>query len=247
LKDVYDGPIEQLLLKPENISQLEDIFDEQFDFDLVSISPTPLMIMILMSERATRYFREFLLSKNNLNTKDLSIIVNFLCQIDFNDVELLERVKTNSQMIEIFTLFDESDVHIAKPGYFNLSDKQVLWLSDKNTVIEQIRLRVESEQKENFSHALNHLLNEIQSVLFLSDPSAATSEITDYRATRAQGFLRARKVPNFVNIKIKNLFDRRNTTPISHSGNSSKVSWAVEKDEYQEFFDGVGECLNYIL
>jgi AbiA family abortive infection protein len=246
LKDVYDRPIEQLL-QNQNLSELDDIFDEQFDFDLVSISPIPLMIMILMSERATRFFREFLLSKNNLNTKDLSVIVNFLCQIDFKDEELLERVKTNSQISEIFKIFDDGNLNIAQPGYFNLADSQALWLSDKNTVIEQIRLRVESEQKGNFSHALNHLLNEVQSILFLSDPFAGTLEITDYRATRALEFLRTRKVPNFVTIKIKNLFDRRNTTPISHSGNTSKVSWAVEKDEYQDFFDGVGECLKHIL
>lgn len=94
LKDVYDRPVEQVLKKTENLSQLEEIFDEQFDFDLVSISPTPIMIMILMSERATRQFREFLLTKGNLNTKELSIILNLLCQVDFNDQELLNKVKT---------------------------------------------------------------------------------------------------------------------------------------------------------
>jgi AbiA family abortive infection protein len=247
LKDVYDRPIEQLLKKPENLNQIEEIFDENFDFDLVSITPTPIMIMILVSERATRFFREFLLAKEDLNTKDLSLILNFLCQIDFSDTELLEKVKASSHMSQIFQLFDTNELFISSPGYYALKDDQVLWLSDKNTVIEQVRLRVESEHKGNFSHALNHLLNEVQSIFYLSDPSVIDSEITDYRATRAQDFMNTRKVPNLVGLKIKNLFDRRNTTPVSHAGIENKVSWAVDTDEYKDYQSNVGECLKHIL
>jgi AbiA family abortive infection protein len=247
LKDIYDRPIEQLLKKAENLSQLEEIFDDNFDFDLVAISPTPIMIMILMSERATRKFREFLLAKDSLNTKDLSIILNFLCQTGFKDAELLNKVKTSSQMTQIFKIFDTEDLYTSQPGYYDLKDTQALWLTDKNTVIEQIRLRVESEEKGNFSHSLNHLLNEVQSILFLLDSSVTDSEITDYRATQAQNFMNTKKVPNLISMKIKNLFDRRNTTPVSHAGNEHKVSWAVDPDEYKDYHNNVGECLKHIL
>jgi len=173
--------------------------------------------------------------------------LNFLCQVDFNDAELLNKVKTSLQMRQISHIFDTSDLFTSQPGYYDLKDTQVLWLINKNTVIEQIRLRVESEHKGNFSHSLNHLLNEVQSIMFLSDPSAVGSEITDYRATRAQDFLNTRKVPNLVSMKIKNLFDRRNTTPVSHAGNENKVSWAVNDIEYEEYYDNVGKCLKHIL
>jgi len=174
-------------------------------------------------------------------------LVNFLCQLDFKDKELLEKVKTSSQMSQIFRVYDTEDLFTSEPGYYNLKDTQAMWLSDKNTVIEQIRLRIESEQKGNYSHALNHLLNEVQSIFFLSDSTARGSEITDYRATQAQDFMNTRKVPNLVSMKIKNLFDRRNTTPVSHAGNENKVSWAVNTDEYNDYHTNVGECLKHIL
>jgi hypothetical protein len=90
-------------------------------------------------------------------------------------------------------------------------------------------------------------LNEVQSILYLSDSSATDLEITDYRATQAQDFLNTRKVPNLISMKIKNLFDRRNTTPVSHSGNNNIVSWAVGNNEYNEYYESVGECLKHIL
>ena len=247
LKGVYDNPIENLLNKPENLNTIEDIFDENFDFDLASISPTPILIMILKSDRATGNFREFLLSKTLLNTKDLALIINFLCQIEFKDTDLITKIKTSSQMGEIFTTFDTVDLFTSSPGYFDLTDEHLPWLSDKNTIIEQARLRIESEHRQNYSHALNHLLNEIQSILFLSDPSTLGSEISDYRAPKAQDYMNSIKVPNHVILKIKNIFDRRNTTPVSHAGNEEKASWAVEESEYMEYHKNVGLCINHTL
>ena len=51
-------------------------------------------------------------------------------------------------------------------------------------------------------------------------------------------------VPYEISSKIRKLFDRRNKNPISHA---DPIAWPVSEAEYLDYYDGVGECLDYIL
>lgn len=60
-----------------------------FDFNRVKEYPLPIMIVLLKEETTARQFKEFLLQKPSLTTRDVNLILTYLCQVDFQDAELL--------------------------------------------------------------------------------------------------------------------------------------------------------------
>jgi hypothetical protein len=138
--------------------------------------------------------------------------------------------------------FEKGNLCSEFPGYYNLHENQVLKIAKLSNVIEQIRLRVFAEQKKQYSMALSHLLNEIHSIAWqLDSPSIDQSK---YKAVHVLDFLTKQGVPHGIRIKIRNLFNRRNKTPISHADTSS---WHVTELEYFDYRNQVGECLKCIL
>ena len=106
---------------------------------------------------------------------------------------------------------------------------------------EQIRLRVLCEQKEEYSVALNHLLNEIHAICYVLDKEVEGGK--KYEADEVAMFLGDQNVPHETHAHIRNLFDRRNKNPISHA---DPIAWAVTKDEYMNYRSHVGDCLKHL-
>jgi len=65
-----------------------------------------------------------------------------------------------------------------------------------------------------------------------------------YNANDVLDFLDSVNLPHEIRIKIRNLFDRRNKTPISHA---DTASWHVSQLEYTGYREVVGKCLKLIL
>lgn len=245
LKSVYDRPIEQVLSKAENISRIETIFDAAFNFDLIKISPLPLLIIIMKSSNATSQFEDFLKRKVVLTTRDTSLILTYLQQTDFKNAVLVKKLDNHPQLRKVMNVYTKARIESKLPGYFSLTKIQVERLADKDYIIEQIRLRVLSERTGEYSVALNHLLNEIHAICKFLDPSPI--KMSDYRAPQVQAFLLNNGVTPNICAKVRNLFDRRNRTPVSHPGSTGNISWSVTEKEYWEYHKSVGKCLQKIL
>ena len=207
-----------------------------FDFELVNAYPLPIIILILACDDVPGEFEKFLLSKEALTSRDIYLILSYLCQIEFTQHELLDLLKKNLQMKEIMEIFE--DISLSELiGYYGLTAEQISKIAEPN-VTEQIRLRVLCEQKEEYSVALNHLLNEIHAICYVLDKEAEGGK--KYEADEVAMFLGNQNVPHETHAHIRNLFDRRNKNPISHA---DPIAWAVTKDEYMNYRSHVGDCL----
>ena len=242
LKEVYDKKVQSLLKESANQSLLKKFFmgSVNFDFELVNAYPLPIIILISSCNDVSKAFEHFLLSKKDLTSRDINLILSYLCQTEFNQKKLCNLLKQSPQMKEVMAIFERSSLSPKLPGYYGLIAKQILKIAKPN-VIEQIRLRVLCEQKEEYSVALNHLLNEIQAICFELDEEAKDED--KYKEPAVTEFLKNQKVPSETLTKIKNLFDRRNKSPVSHS---NSIAWAVPKDEYIKYRGHVGDCLKHL-
>ena len=241
LKEVYDEKVQQMLKKSTNKSRLKRIFVNygSFDFELVNAYPLPIIILILECDDVLKKFEKFLLSKEDLTSRDVYLILSYLCQIEFDQAELLELLKRSPQMKEVMEIFEDS-LPPKLIGYYGLRAERVSKIAEPN-VTEQIRLRVLCELKEEYSVALNHLLNEIQAICYVLDKGAKSTK--KYEADQVATFLRNQNVSHKTHTQIRNLFDRRNKSPVSHA---DPTAWTVTKDEYVNYRSHVGDCLRHL-
>lgn len=244
LKEVFDSHVDQMLDKPSNIVQIETLF-EDFNFDFVKVSPSEITAIMLHSSNIKAMYRGFLLNKKYLPTDDVDLILKYLAQVNFLDQELLEKLKQNKYMRDIVDLVTSQSIPTSLPGYYNVHESKLDFISQHFHVIEQIRLRVMSQKTEIYSVALNHLLNEIHALCLLKDNNRKSPK--DYDVNDVVDFLIYLGVDTDICIAIRNLFDRRNINQVSHPGSSKSVTWGVSRDEYLRYYSYVGQCLEIIL
>ncbi|MFM7717775.1 MAG: hypothetical protein ACKO7A_35235, partial [Microcystis sp.] len=60
-------------------------------------------------------------------------------------------------------------------------------------------------------------------------------------------FLQSKGIQHEVCIKVRNLFDRRNSNRVSHPGSDESIAWEVTKEEYLDYYEHVGRCLDFLL
>ncbi len=240
LKEVYDTSVNQLLKRKENYEKIHKIF-KGFNFDLVIAQAKEILVIMLIDPLASKQFENFLLKKKTLTSRDIYLILNYLCQTDFKSIKLIKLLRRNPIMQPIMDIYSEGKISTL-PGYFHLTNRQISKLTKMTNVIEQIRLRIKCERQEEYSVALNHLLNEIHAICINLDDGSVNKK--DYRATDAINFLTSLKVPHETRQKIRNLFDRRNKNPVSHA---DPIAWLVVRDEYLDYHNHVGICLRHIV
>ena len=244
LKGVYDDKVKRMLKDPNYTFhlRLRKFFMGFGDFELVNADPVPIIIlMILAGDNVPEEFEKFLLSKKHLTSRDIFLTLSYLCQTGFTQNKLLELLKHNPRMEKIMEIFDRGELPSELLGYFDLTEEQTLKINQPY-VIEQIRLRVLCEQKGEYSVALNHLLNEIQSICYVLEGETMTA--SRYGKKKVTAFLGKQKVPHETQTQIRKLFDRRNKSTVSHA---DPIAWAVTKDEYMNYRHHVGNCLKHLL
>lgn len=242
LQEVFDKSVEQILNKPENKEKIEEIFNG-FDFNLVKAQPLEILIILLKDANAVNKFKEFYLSKKIITIGDADLIVKFLCQTDFADQGFLEKLRQNFHMRSIVDIFLDGKLNCYQPGYYNLTCMQMRKLSDMPDVLEQTRLRVLSEKGASYSVALNHLVNEIHAVCIKQEQANKKT----YDVNDVVKFLQLKGIHHEVCIKVRNLFDRRNSNRVSHPGSDESLAWEVTEEEYLDYYEHVGRCLDFLL
>jgi AbiA family abortive infection protein len=241
LKEVYDKGVSQLFARKDIARRIRQVFKD-FNFDLVIAQPKEIMIILLTDSSAAQRFKSFLLSKRNLTSRDVHLVLTYLCQTDFESNELIELLRSTETMSGIFEIFSAASVPLSDSGYYSLSVNQILQIAGFPNVIEQIRLRVQAERKGEYSVALNHLLNEIHAICYRLDNRSINEK--DYDVAKVAEFLAQKRVSHITCIKVRNLFDRRNKNPVSHA---DPIAWPVSRDEYLDYHGHVGVCLKSLL
>ena len=241
IKEVYNDDVSALLHKPEHRERIHNIFAD-FNFDSVMAQPREILMVMLVDQQASEHFKEFLINKTFLTSSDVSLVLHYLCQIDFKSEELINLLQNNTIMSKIIEIYKEGSISTSCPGYFDLPDSRVLGLCQYANVIEQIRLRVQCERRHDFSVGLNHLLNEVHGICHYLDPRASRNKT--YESIEVLAFLMDKRVPHETCIKIRNLFDRRNKTQVSHP---DPIAWPVSETEYYDYYGHVRTCLSCIL
>jgi AbiA family abortive infection protein len=244
LKEVYDTPVNKLLDKKENRAKIEEIFTD-FNFDLVKVRPREIIIIISKSPKSIEEFSKFLHAKEKPSTRDLYLIIKFLCQTNFADLELFRKLEIGNEFGKIFKVYHTTEKDCNLTGYYNLSANSIKSISKDPHIVEQIRLRVFNEKIESYSVALNHLLNEIHAIALLRDQQ--NKKTNEYEADDAVKYLIYKGVSHEICIDIRNLFDRRNRNTVSHPGSEQRTTWGVTKEEYFKYLESVGKCLEIIL
>ena len=243
LKGVYDEKVVDILDDSEDQSHrssLRRIFlgSGGFDFDLVNASPKTIIILMLKCDEVVEAFEDFLLSKPNLASRDTFLALVYLCQVEFSRPKLLSLLKQDRQMKKIMKIFEVPGLSSDLPGYHQLTAEQTFTIAEPH-IIDQIRLRRLAEQQGEHSVALNHLLNEIHAICRLLDSKKTAS----YTAREVGNFLRRENLPNETQDQIRNLFDRRNKSTVSHA---DPIAWPVSKEEYEGYRKNVRQCLNHL-
>lgn len=244
LKEVFDKRVAQMLDSPENKKRILKVF-KNFDFNRVKEYPLPMIILILKDKAVSDAFRENLLNRKNIATKDVGLMLTYLCQIDFFDKDVLKLLEQYGPMNKIIERITNPDLSYCQPGYYGLCDKQIKKLSPMGYVIDQVRYRVFNERIGSYSVALNHLLNELHAICYQIDSNGNKSK--DYDANQVDQFLQAQGISHHVCIGVRKLFDRRNTNQVSHSGSDNFLAWSVSQSEYQQYHQIVSECLGVLI
>jgi len=241
-KNIFERSVDQLLSRADNAQRLKDTLID-FNFDLVKLCPLELLILILKNAETKEAFRQHFLTIPRLLTKDAEVGIDYLCQTEFTDHEFLNKLRESFYFEPIVNAFISADIASDDPGYFNLNGQRACRLANMPNVIEQVRFRVYNEVVGAYSVALSHLLNEIHAICRLLDQSHGK----EYDVNNVVRFLQKQGVSNMTTIKIRNLFDRRNTNQISHPSTEHSIAWGVNQSEYEDYRAAVAICLDSIL
>lgn len=243
-KEIYDKRISNLLNKQENVNRLTMLMS-QLNWELMKLAPQELTILLLKCPDLQADYLQFLNNKDTLTTRDIELITTLLCHEPTVQLAMMNKLKADPIMSRIAETITSAQVIPADPGYFGLGATQLQRVSILQVVIEQIKLRVLNEDLERYSVALNHLVNEFQSVC---RSLSATPQGKEFDANATVQFLQDQYISHELCIKIRNLFDRRNLNQVSHAaGEDDQPSWGVSSQEYSDYKDAVGECLRAIL
>ncbi|MBP8000601.1 MAG: AbiA family abortive infection protein [Chloroflexi bacterium] len=244
LKEIFDKRVAQVLEKAENKKRIREIF-RNFDFNRVKEYPLPMIIVILKDKTVEDAFRAYLLNRKNITSKDVDLMLTYLCQNDFTDNSVLRLMEKYLPMSKIISKITSCDLAHLQPGYYGLHSGQVQRLCSMTDVIEQIRHRVFNERIGSYSVALNHLLNELHGICYQIDDIGKKSK--EYDANQVVQFLQTQGISHHVCIGVRRLFDRRNTNQVSHPGSANFLAWSVSQLEYLQYQQIVSECLGVLV
>ena len=128
LKGVYDKKVENRLASPryDYKSRLKEFFlgSGGFDFELVNAYPMPIIVLISKCEDVSEKFQDFLLKKKTLTSRDIILILRYLCQVSFSHGKLLNHLKRSPEMKKIMDVFKGKGLPLKHLGYYELTRTQ---------------------------------------------------------------------------------------------------------------------------
>jgi len=247
LRYSFDKSVNHILdTQPKELEKIEKEL-EVFDFNYVHFYTQTITLLICKIPKIKQKYRDFILSKKNLTTFDVDLVINYLCQTDFSDKQLIKTLE-NSPIKPIIQYFNKKTKVLdnKNTGFYDIDFTKIVRLFNEISLIEQVRQRNYAEINSNYSIALNHLLNELQLICFLLE-KPNNVEIKKYDSNKVISFLTRKGVDSLLSNDISNLFDRRNNNPISHPGNDIRFAKLVDKNEYDNYKTKVNNTIGILL
>lgn len=243
LKYIYDVSVNNIINSKEYKYILERRLND-FPFEIFRLDSKAFTVLISRSSKAVIKYREFLLKTKAVTIFDSVLIHDYLTQIDIQDQKLLKKLKKNSQWRPLVKAYEERCV-FPKNDYCKVPSNILNFFEVDINITEQIRLRRHHENLQEYSVALNHLLNEFHAICRTLDEKAGSGK--NYDVNKVVKFLSTKGISSKEIIGIRNLFDRRNKNPISHPGENKLVAWAVTPEEYSFYKKLVMGCLRKLM
>jgi AbiA family abortive infection protein len=241
LKEIFDKRISALLDKEEHRQRLANIFAD-YDWELTKLAPAELILLLMKDPARTESFREHLLQKARLSTRDTELITTLLCHDEQHRAALIDRLVSDDVMAAIAHLFKSAMLIPADAGYHGLSETGLRSVAVMQVVIEQIKLRILNEDLGRYSVALNHLVNEFQRICIQLDGRGKDLDSNDIVE-----FLQRTGLKHELCLAIRKLFDRRNLNQVSHASGGEVAAWGVSEQEYAGYKESVSLCLKALL
>ncbi|MBA9077966.1 reverse transcriptase domain-containing protein [Rufibacter quisquiliarum] len=116
---------------------------------------------------------------------------------------------------------------------------KTMWFSDTSllehdTLMQQIIKIVFAEKRNDFTLALNHLLNCFQHYCYLKDDSPNKASHKKYNRENVINCLESKLLHEDVQF-IMAFYDRRNKNTISHIGDDNMENWIIKSIEYDQY------------
>jgi AbiA family abortive infection protein len=236
LKNIYDETTIQLLKKSDNNKKLKEVF-KNFAPDLIKLAPKQI-IYLMKSSQWTDFCLMGYINLLNDNLRKDYLLTLLLVHDEKNEKFYKSKIKesTNLRKIKDYFLFEnyatftDHYLYNSKSFFDNLLLKK-----EKHNLIQQIQLKFYCELTNDYWSAFNHLLNEFHLLCFILDSKEDNFE--DYKCPKVILFLTSltspvtKKQENY----IRNFFDTRNNSPLSHPWTIITSSTIITKEEYLKY------------
>lgn len=235
-KELFDPAVSNIINKTKNIKKIGEML-ENINFKIIKLFPKPLMILMTSSQKLKEDFLHYIgTKKDNLLTSDVNIILEYLSQVNFESEELFDILKQDLYFKTIMIYFEKKLSE--NEGFYEIEINKFNDILKKQEILEQIRLRIQNEKIENYQLALNHLVNEFQSIIFEIDDNPQKNK-KEYKLTSIRNYFNKKNIDRTKVLKIIGMFDRRNNNLISHSGTEKDIYKNLTCEEYKEYKETV--------
>jgi hypothetical protein len=114
------------------------------------------------------------------------------------------------------------------------------FLSQHDSLVQQVKLLCIAESTGNYNVAFNHLLNCFQYYCYTQDMNPRKPALKNYDRQNVIDYLRTKKASSLDDSKfVISFYDRRNKNTISHPGEKELAHWPVAEQEYRHFKSGI--------
>lgn len=243
MKYAYSKKIIEYSKSDDGRQAIKESFKD-FNFEMVKLAPKPIIALITAEESVESRFKRYYSSKKYPNYSDIDVIMKYISHYNFsdNELEILDipsrKYKWINEILLSLKFKNKDETHV-----YGMKYVYVYRLRSNRNLIMQIRSRKVAEQSGRWSLALNHLLNELHYVCFLLEKIRNK----DYDAMAVCRYLNKRHISPVDIITVRNMFDRRNSNTISHSGLPSEQLSYVSREEYLRYREVIYRVISLII
>lgn len=246
LKDVFSEQIQAALKKVEFQGRLKDICTD-LDFDLIKSCAKEFTCLFHLHAEVWENYIQHLIKSEDETGRDANLMVLALCQSEFKEQRLIDRLSTSVHFRKILEAMRDFDIDPDKISYFNLDKNQISKVLGCWHLIHQARRRSFACRDSNLSLAINHLCTELVELLKYYNEKKARNGNKNLTSKDVLDWMSELDCSNEDTIVIKNLFDRRNNNGISHASLGDSVYEEIYETEYRLFLKSAEKLFHQAL
>ena len=235
LKECFISAVKNYINSKEATDKLNNAF-KNWNPLLTLYSIKSLLFLSTKSESGKLIIKNYLIDNFETNVPQsqfLYLLEKYLV-FDCQDEALIKLLsKKDYEASSYYTLIKR--MIIPKPDLY----EKTMWYSDdsllsNDTLMQQLIKMVFAEKRNDFTLALNHLLNCFQYYCYLNDDSGNKVLHKNYTRQNVLNFLQGKLLYEDIQF-IMAFYDRRNKNTISHIGEDNMEDWIIKSIEYEQY------------